>query len=83
MDCYTKQQNLLKKYKDGRDLDKEDSEEVHELATIGLFHIGISLKRKKVTAKTTPLGVKLINYLIDGDVSIHIPANSIEKSYNP
>ena len=54
------QQQLFEKYKEGRDLDDVDSKEVHELATIGLFHIGVSVIRQKITAKTTSLGIGLM-----------------------
>ena len=52
---------LMRKYKDGRDLDPEDSDEVRSLALIGFFHIGVSLKRKKITAKTLPVGLRLLS----------------------
>lgn len=54
---------LFKKYRDGNDLDPADSEDVRDLASIGLFHIGVSLKRKKITAKTLPIGLKLLSEL--------------------
>jgi len=47
---------LLKKYAKGRDVDEVDEERIEELASIGLIRNGISIKRQKITAKTTPMG---------------------------
>ena len=52
---------ILEKYKDGRDIDPGDFSKVNELASIGLMKKGLSIRRKKSTAKTTPLGRKLIS----------------------
>ena len=51
---------ILKKYKNGRDIDDEDLPKINELASIGLIKKGLSLERLKITAKTTELGLKLI-----------------------
>jgi hypothetical protein len=51
---------LCKKYKNGRDLDKEDEYEVREWSTVGFFNMGCSLRRKVCTAKTACYGLKLI-----------------------
>jgi len=60
-DDLKRQIELFKKYKNGDDLDPVDSEDVRILSGIGFFHIGISLKGKKVTAKTLPLGLKILS----------------------
>jgi len=52
---------LLKKYQHGRDLDAADSQEIDVLASVGLIKKGISFKRRKVTVKTSALGMKLIS----------------------
>lgn len=48
---------LLKKYSAGRDVDEADLNRLNEFATIGLIRNGISIKRQKITAKTTPTGI--------------------------
>jgi len=53
-------ENLLKKYRTGCDVDKEDIPLLDELSTIGLVNFGISTKRNKMTAKTTAPGLKLL-----------------------
>jgi hypothetical protein len=50
---------LLKKYKDGEDLDEKDEPRLRELASIGLINFGISIKRQKITVKTTGVGIGL------------------------
>jgi len=49
-------ETTLKKYEIGRDIDEEDLPKLEELRSVGLIHIGISLKRRVLTAKTTALG---------------------------
>ena len=51
---------ILNAYKEGKDISLTDLEKIEELASIGLVKKGISLKRRKVTAKTTALGLRLI-----------------------
>ena len=51
---------ILNAYKEGKDISLADLEKIEELASIGLVKKGISLKRRKVTAKTTALGLRLI-----------------------
>jgi len=51
---------ILKKYRKGRDIDLEDEEIVDKLALISLMKTGISVKRKKRTARTIGIGKKLI-----------------------
>jgi hypothetical protein len=53
-------EKILKKYEIGRDIDKEDLPILEELRSVRLIHIGISLKRKVLTAKTTALGRGLL-----------------------
>ena len=60
-DWFEIQQNLLLKYMEGRDLDKEDELRVRELCSIGFMKTGISLKRRKITAKTIGIGRDLAN----------------------
>jgi hypothetical protein len=53
---------LLKKYKDGEDVeDEDDIPKLEILASIGLIKNGISTKRKKITARTTSIGLGLLN----------------------
>ncbi|MFA5760353.1 MAG: hypothetical protein WC877_01170 [Dehalococcoidales bacterium] len=52
---------ILIKYKNGRDLDLEDTRLVDELCLVGMMKKGIRLQRNVVTAKTLPLGLKLLN----------------------
>jgi hypothetical protein len=51
---------LIKKYKDGRDMDADDEPTIRELCSIGMMKTGISIKRKVITAKTIGIGRKLI-----------------------
>lgn len=51
---------LLKKYEIGRLVDYEDYDQIEELSAIGLMQTGVSIKKKKMTAKTSNLGKKLI-----------------------
>ena len=50
---------LLKKYSAGRDVDEADVVRLEELAAIGLIRNGLSIKRQKITAKTTTMGCDL------------------------
>jgi hypothetical protein len=52
---------LLKKYKEGRDVDDSDYTHIKNLCLIGLMNTGISTKRQKITAKPTSTGMGLIN----------------------
>ncbi len=54
-------EEILKKYIDGADLDEEDRPMVKVLCTIGLMNMGISIKRKCLTAITTGTGRGLIS----------------------
>lgn len=51
---------FLKRYEVGKDIEDSDIQKLDELASIGLIRKGISIKRRRVTAKTTPLGLKLL-----------------------
>lgn len=51
---------ILRKYKDGRDLDEGDRVYVEYFCSIGMMKKGISLRRRAVTAKTIGLGLRLI-----------------------
>jgi hypothetical protein len=51
---------VLKAYKEGTDVVLADLEKFEELASIGLVKKGIRLKRRKVAAKETALGLRLI-----------------------
>jgi hypothetical protein len=51
---------IMKKYKDGKDVDEIDMPHIRELCSIGLMKTGISIKRKVITAKTIGIGLKLI-----------------------
>jgi hypothetical protein len=51
---------ILKRYEVGKDIEDSDIQKLDELASIGLIRKGISIKRRRVTAKTTPLGLKLL-----------------------
>jgi len=51
---------ILRHYKVGKDIEDSDIQKLNELASIGLIRKGISIKRRRVTAKTTPLGLKLL-----------------------
>lgn len=51
---------ILRKYKEGRDIDDEDSPILDELASVGFMHKGFSLRRNQPTAKTTDMGRSLI-----------------------
>ena len=51
---------ILRRYKVGKDIEDSDIQKLDELASIGLIRKGISIKRRRVTAKTTPLGLKLL-----------------------
>lgn len=57
---FQKDLQVLKKYKDGRDLELEDESIVREMCEVGMMKTGISLRRQVVTAKTTTLGRKLL-----------------------
>ncbi|MDD5639190.1 MAG: hypothetical protein PHR47_00045 [Candidatus Pacebacteria bacterium] len=52
---------IIRKYKDGRDVDEEDLPRINALCSIGLMNKGISLQRKVVTAKPTYLGISLLD----------------------
>ena len=54
-------ERLLKIYKDGRDVSDENMQRVTELASIGMMNKGLSLKRQKITAKTTSFALKFIS----------------------
>ncbi len=49
---------LLKKYLKGQLLDLQDRCLAKELESIGLLHIGFSIRNKQNTAKTTNLGFR-------------------------
>lgn len=51
---------VLRRYKVGKDIEDSDIQKLDELASIGLIRKGISIKRRRVTAKTTPRGLKLL-----------------------
>jgi len=51
---------FLKRYEVGKDIEDSDIQKLDELASVGLIRKGISIKRRRVTAKTTPLGLKLL-----------------------
>ncbi len=51
---------ILRRYEAGKDIEDNDIQKLDELASIGLIRKGISIKRRRVTAKTTPLGLKLL-----------------------
>jgi hypothetical protein len=51
---------LLLKYKNGEDIDDADKPKLDTMASIGLIKKGISIKRKKITAKTTSTGIGLL-----------------------
>jgi len=51
---------ILRRYKVGKDIEDSDIQKLDELASIGLIRKGISIKRRRVTAKTTPRGLKLL-----------------------
>ena len=51
---------ILRRYEVGKDIEDSDIQKLDELASIGLIRKGISIKRRRVTAKTTPLGLKLL-----------------------
>ena len=51
---------FLKRYEVRKDIEDSDIQKLDELASIGLIRKGISIKRRRVTAKTTPLGLKLL-----------------------
>jgi hypothetical protein len=52
----------LAKYRDGADIDEEDTRTIDELASIGLINTGISTRRQKLTAKTTSMGLGLMGW---------------------
>lgn len=52
---------LLEKYRNGEDVDDADMPKLDILASIGLIKKGISIKRKKITAKTTSSGIGLLS----------------------
>ena len=60
IDWRKQEREILTKYKDGRDIDPKDERVISELCLIGLMNRGISLKRKKATAKITYLGLKIL-----------------------
>ncbi len=51
---------ILRRYKVGKDIEDSDIQKLDELASIGLIRKGISIERRRVTAKTTPRGLKLL-----------------------
>lgn len=51
---------ILQKYCIGQVIQEQDKDIIEELASIGLIRIGISLNQRKQTAKTTSLGLLLI-----------------------
>ena len=51
---------IIRKYRDGRDIDEEDLPRIDVLCSIGLMNKGISLKRKVITAKPTCVGIGLL-----------------------
>jgi hypothetical protein len=51
---------LLLKYRDGEDVDPKDMSKLNVLASIGMVKKGISIKRKTITAKTTPTGIGVL-----------------------
>ena len=51
---------LMKKYEVGRDMDPEDEEHIRELCSIGFMKTGVSIKRKRITAKTIGVGLKVL-----------------------
>ena len=51
---------ILRRSKVGKDIEDSDIQKLDELASIGLIRKGISIKRRRVTAKTTPQGLKLL-----------------------
>jgi hypothetical protein len=55
-----KDEYILRKYLQGRDMDPEDTVYVRELQLIGMIKTGISIKRQKITAKTLKLGRLLL-----------------------
>ena len=56
IDVVKSDMKILKKYSTGKDVDPADEARLDELAAIGLVRNGLSIKRKKITAKTTPAG---------------------------
>jgi hypothetical protein len=50
---------ILHKYANGKDVDSADDCILREMALIGLMNIGLSIKRKTITAKTTDVGLGL------------------------
>jgi hypothetical protein len=52
---------ILRKYIEGRDIDSEDAQSVERLCRVGLMKKGISLKRRKVTARTVGVGITMVS----------------------
>jgi hypothetical protein len=57
----TDQVNLMRKYRDGRDVEDGDLPYIRELCSVGMMKTGVSLKRRKITAKPIELGLKIID----------------------
>jgi hypothetical protein len=51
-----KNMRLLSQYGGGRDINQVDAPLLHEMGSIGLIKNGMSIKRGKITVKTTPVG---------------------------
>ena len=51
---------LIEKYKDGRDVDKEDFPYIQMLRSIGFMNARLSCKRQVITARSTGTGIGLL-----------------------
>lgn len=60
MNYKTDMKPILLKYRDGADIDEQDIPNIRELQSVGLINTGISIRRCKLTAKTTPSGMGLL-----------------------
>jgi hypothetical protein len=54
---------LLMKYQTGRIIDPIDTPNLNRLASIGFVKKGVILRERKITAKTTAVGIKIITDL--------------------
>ncbi|AGN26338.1 hypothetical protein [Candidatus Methanomassiliicoccus intestinalis] len=56
------QKHVLKKYRQGRIIDKGDEDAVEYLTSVGLMRCGYNDNKKRATAKTTPLGRDSVSF---------------------
>jgi hypothetical protein len=54
---------LLRKYKEGRIVDKTDIDQLNRLANVGLIKKGLIIQSREITARSTEIGLKILSEL--------------------